>query len=216
MHWRRLLSPLLLTALLLGVGPEEVRAQDDPTASVAPGTGALEVDLAPVLQDGALRTALHSGLPVRIEVRVELWRDGFFDQQDQGGVWRASVIHDAVAQSYEVAVGDAAPDTLATLEAVSRFLGSAFELDVRPRRPGRYYYLAEVQMETLSLSDLEELRRWLQGDLGAVVRGDRPPETAVTRGLRRIMVRALGLPARRERLRTDTFAWPTEGEGPGG
>ena len=194
---------LLWVALPGGLGAQDV----EPSASVDPETGALVLDLGAVLQDRGLRGALHSGLPVRIEVRVELWKDGFFDQQEQGGTWRASVIHDAVTQSYEFTVGDDGPVSIPSLDAVGELLQSAFDLEVGPSSSGRYYYLAEVQMETLSLSDLEELRRWLQGDLGAVVRGDRSPETAVTRGLRRIMVRALGLPARRERLRTDTFTW---------
>jgi len=194
---------LLWVALPGGLGAQDV----EPSASVDPETGALVLDLGAVLQDRGLRGALHSGLPVRIEVRVELWKDGFFDQQEQGGTWRASVIHDAVTQSYEFTVGDDGPVPIPSLDAVGELLQSAFDLEVGPSSSGRYYYLAEVQMETLSLSDLEELRRWLQGDLGAVVRGDRSPETAVTRGLRRIMVRALRLPARRERLRTDTFTW---------
>jgi hypothetical protein len=199
---------LVLLGLLWVALPGRVRAQDvEPSASVDPETGALVLDLGAVLQDRGLRGALHSGLPVRIEVRVELWKDGFFDQQEQGGTWRASVIHDAVTQSYEFTAGDGGPVSMPSLDAVGELLQSAFDLEVGPSSSGRYYYLAEVQMETLSLSDLEELRRWLQGDLGAVVRGDRSPETAVTRGLRRIMVRALGLPARRERLRTDTFTW---------
>jgi hypothetical protein len=207
----RLTFPVLLVlGLLSAARPGVVCAQSEPSAAVNPETGALEVDLGTVLEDRSLRGALHSGLPVRIEVRVELWKDGFFDQQEQGGVWRASVIHDVVTQTYEFAVGNRDPVALSSLEAVGRLLQSAFDLEVGPTNSGRYYYLAEVQMETLSLSDLEELRRWLQGDLGAVVRGDRPPETAVTRGLRRIMVRALGLPARRERLRTATFSWPME------
>jgi hypothetical protein len=201
-----------LAGLAVASFPVRGAAQEDPSASVDRETGELELELGVVLEDRNLRGALHSGLPLRIEIRVELWKDGFFDQQARDAVWRASVIHDAVSQSYELAVGDTEPRVLGSLDEVAQVLDSAFVLEIRPREPGRYYYLAELEMETLSLSDLEELRRWLQGDLGAVVRGERPPETAVTRGLRRIMVRALGLPARRERLRTETFAWPAEGE----
>lgn len=210
------LLPLLflLPVLLPAVFPAAVTAQDgEPAARVDRATGRLDLDLAPFFRDEGLRRALHSGLPVRMEVRVELWRDGFFDQQDGGGSWRASVIHDPVSGSYDVTVADSIPRTFATLEDAGASLETAFDLDVRPRGPGRYYYLAEVELETLSLSDLEELARWLQGDLGPVVSGDRPAETAMTKGLRRLMVRALGLPARRDRLRTSTFSWPAEGGG---
>jgi len=178
---------------------------------VDPGTGTLEVAVARYLADEGLRRALHSGLPVRMEVRVELWKDGFFDQQSAGGSWRASILYDPVTRSYEVAVGDAPLEVFPELDAAGDALEASFAPDIRPREPGRYYYLAEVELQTLSLSDLEELGRWLQGDLGPAVTGERPPETAVTRGLRRLMVRALRLPARRERLRTDAFDWPREG-----
>lgn len=210
------LLPLLTFILVLcpAVLPAGARAQDgEPAARVDPSTGRLELDLALFFRDEGLRRALHSGLPVRMEVRVELWRDGFFDRQDGGGSWRVSVIHDPVSGSYDVTLTDSLPETFGSLEEAGVALEAAFDLDVRPRIPGRYYFLAEVELETLSLSDLEELARWLQGDLGPVVSGDRPAETAMSKGLRRIMVRALGLPARRDRLRTSTFSWPGEGGG---
>lgn len=214
---RTLALPVLLAlASLWPAAAIPLAGQDQrPRATVDQTTGELHLELGAILEDGGLRRALHSGLPVRVEVTVELWRDGFFDQQESGGVWRASILHDPVTRSYEFQTMDGPPESLPTLDRVALALGSAFRSEVRPRRPGRYYYLAEVEMQTLSLSDLEELRRWLQGDLGAVVQGERSPETAVARGLRRIMVRALGLPARRERLRTGTFEWGGEEE-PGG
>ena len=200
---------LLFLGLTLAGWPTSLPAQDpEPSARVDPATGGLALELAAVLDDGGLRRALHSGLPIRIEVSVELWRDGFFDQQEAGGTWRASVLHDAVTQTYEFQIEDQEPVALPDLDRVAQELQAGFQSEVRPRRPGRYYYLAEVGMQTLSLSDLEELGRWLQGDLGPVVEGQEPAETAVARGLRRVMVRALGLPARREKLRTPTFEWP--------
>lgn len=213
MHRR---SALLLALVLLAPLPRDARGQDtgDP-ARVDPATGALDVDVARFLSDDGLRRALHSGLPVRMEVRVELWKDGFFDQQAGAGTWRASVLYDPVTRSYEVMVGDGEPEVFPNLVESGAALEAAFGLDVRPGSPGRYYFLAEVEMQTLSLSDLEELGRWLQGDVGPVVSGDRPPETAVTKGLRRLMVRALRLPARRERLRTRTFDWPPGSGGSG-
>ena len=78
-------------------------------------------------------------------------------------------------------------------------------LKLEPAGPGRYSALVVVEMETLSLSDLEELQRWLRGDLAPAVAGEEDVEGAVARGVRRLFVRALGLPAQRLRLRTPTF-----------
>jgi hypothetical protein len=64
-----------------------------------------------------------------------------------------------------------------------------------------------MEVETLSLSDLEELRHWLQGDLGPAMDRNNELGSALGRGLRRILVRALGLPMQRFEARTQVFAW---------
>ncbi len=204
----RRLGPAVFAAVLSGILAVSAHGQEEPEARVDPTTGALSLQLTPLLDDGGLRRALHSGLPIRVEVSVELWRDGFFDHQEAGGTWGASIIHDAVTESYEFQVAGEDPISLPSMARVAEALQAGFRSTVRPTREGRYYYLAEVEMQTLSLSDLEELQRWLQGDLGPAVQGERSPESAVGRGLRRILVRALRLPAGRARLRTATFDWP--------
>ena len=78
-------------------------------------------------------------------------------------------------------------------------------MTVEPTRPGRYYYLGKVEVETLSLSDLEELQRWLRGDLAPAVAGDEEIGSAVGRGVGRVFVRILGLHARRFKVRTPKF-----------
>jgi hypothetical protein len=74
-----------------------------------------------------------------------------------------------------------------------------------PTRAGRYYYLAHLEIETLSLSDLEELERWLQGELGPAVGGGRSLTGAVGEGAKRLLIRLLGLPTRRVEARSDRF-----------
>jgi hypothetical protein len=151
--------------------------------------------------------ALHSGLPLRIRVETELWRDRFFDSQEGVVEWRASVTYDPLERRYQVTAAEspAVDLAVATLEEVRVQLGQSLPITVRPGTPGRYYYLTTVELETLSLSDLEELERWLQGELAPVVREEQDMESAVGRGLKRFFVRALGLPALRFRTRTDTF-----------
>lgn len=172
---------------------------------VAPGSGALEMELGDLFDDGRLRQAIHRGLPLRVAVTAELWRDRFFDTEEESAEWRASVLWDPVAERYRVGVGADEPVDAASLDAVSAVLQERFSLPIRPGEDGRYYYLATIEMETLSLSDLEELQRWLGGELAPAVRGEGDVDGAVSRGMRRLLVRALGLPTRRLRLRSPTF-----------
>jgi hypothetical protein len=67
---------------------------------------------------------------------------------------------------------------------------------MKPTRAGRYYYTAALRIETLSVSDLAELERWLQGELGPAVSGDRSIPGAVVEGAKRLMIRVLGLPTK--------------------
>jgi hypothetical protein len=202
-----------LCALALTIpGPAAGQNGEETYISVVPGSGAVEVDLGSLLGDRALEAAVYDGLPLRIRVDAELWRDGFFDSEEGSEEWRASILYDAVTLDYEVQVRDGETQRFTSLEAARVHLQTAFELDLRPRRPGRYYYLAIVELETLSLSDLDELRRWLDGELRPAVGGETDVDGAVTRGVRRLFVRALGLPTRRLRLRTEAFTF--EGDPP--
>jgi len=214
---RRALTGVLVAAAC-GPGASAAVAQapepSDPEIRFDAGAARLAIDLGDMLLDGGLRRALEQGLPLRIRVTSELWRDGFFDRQEGEVEWGASVILDPVAREYEVAVAGVGPVArVVTLAEATRLLEQAFDVTLRPGRNARYYYLAELEIETLSLSDLEELRRWLGGDVASAVRGDEEVENAIASGVRRVFVRALGLPARRERLRTPTFDWNREPAG---
>jgi len=209
---RRLL-PAVLALLFCGAwtGVAVAQQNDDPRpprVTFDTDRTRLLLGFGDLLLDGGLRRALEQGLPLRIRVAVELWRDGFFDRQEGDAEWGASVVLDPVAREYEVAVaGEGVIGRWVTLSEVTEVLEDEFEVRLGPQRDARYYYLAELEVEALSLSDLDELRRWLGGDVASAVRGDDEVENVVASGVRRIFVRALGLPARRERLRTPTFEW---------
>lgn len=202
---------LVLLLLLFVAGPLAGQSEAV-SARVDPDTGGLFVDLSGLLGDEGLREALHSGLPLRIEIDAELWRDGFFDSQEGGATWRASVIHDPVRRIYEVEIQGRPPRRVQTIGEAERFMADNFQMALRPQRQARYYYLATVEIQTLSATDLEELRRWLRGDVApAVSRGEGRVEGAVASGVRRMVVRALGLPTLRRRLRTPQFTWGDSG-----
>jgi hypothetical protein len=62
-----------------------------------------------------------------------------------------------------------------------------------------------LDVQTLSVTDLDEVSRWLRGEVRPAFRGDRNPGTAFTRGLRSLTTRLLGGEQRGYTARTDTF-----------
>ena len=176
--------------------------------SADPEDGSLEMRFGNLFDDEGLVRALHSGLPLRLQVKVELWKDGFFDSQRGKGEWRASVLFDPLGRRYRVSIGGGSATEISadTLPEVARAIQDAFALSLRPFEAGRYYYLGQVEVETLSLSDLDELQRWLHGDLSAAAAEERVG-SAVGRGMHRVLVRMLGIPTRRYRVRTEPFTF---------
>ena len=169
--------------------------------------GSLEIRMGDLFHDPGLVSALESGLPLRILVKAELWKDGFFDSQRGGAEWRATVVYDPLERAYRVATGveGSAELSVDSLPAAAEALRAGFSLPLRPFEEGRYYYMGQIQVETLSLTDLGELQRWLHGDLAPAVRGERSTGSAVGRGVQRVLVRMLGIPARQFRVRTEHF-----------
>jgi len=192
---------LFLTLSLLGFPASSLRAQEtEPLRfDIVPGTGAASVEMGNLFSDEALVETVRSGLPLRIRVRIQLWKDGFFDNQKDQHEWRASILFDPLTRRYRVQSSErtGAEVEVNTLEEAQAALQLTLDIPIEPKESGKYYYVAIVEMETLSLSDLEELQRWLQGDLAPVVAGEGDVEGALAKGARRVLVRMLGLPAER-------------------
>ncbi len=215
-------SALLLSGLLLFAGPllpvGPLRAQENPPLelSVAPDrTGMLSFGLGDVLGERSIREALEAGLPLRIAVTVELWEDRFFDSQAGREDWRATVLHDPLSGVYRLRTsGPRGVDvTLESLDETRVTLQRTIRLPLRPGEAGRYYYTGTLEVQTFSASDLEELQRWLRGDLAPAVAGEGGVDDALGEGARRLFVRLLGLPARKYRTRTPTFEYRPPSEG---
>lgn len=180
-----------------------------PLGVEVPGaTGRPRVTLGPVLAGEGVRASLESGLPVRIRIVTELWRVRTFDALEGRHEWRATVRLDPLTSRFLVETSGGETLDVASAEEARGALQARLAPPLRPGREGRFYYLARIEVETLSLSDLEELRRWLRGDMGAAVGGQENVGSALGRGFRRLLVRALGLPVQRYETRTPTFDGP--------
>jgi hypothetical protein len=186
---------------------QEVQGDPGLRLIATPTDGSVRVVFDNLLGGGALQRSLEGGLPVRIRLVVELWRDRFFDAQEGRIEWRATVRHDPLTESFRVESEAGLLRYVDSLAEAGRLLESWVIVPLRPPVSGRYYYLARVEIETLALSDLEELRRWLQGDLAPSMEGGEKVGSAVGRGVRRIFVRALGLPTQRIEARSAAFNW---------
>lgn len=205
----RLGAGLILTLVLLGSQASSLAAQDEAPVrfDILEASGEAVIVVGGMLEDPGLLEAIHGGFPLRIRIRIQLWKEGFFDDLKGTFEWRASVLFDPLTRRYRVQTGadDGAIHEVNTLDEARDALQLDLEVPLRPRERGRYYYEAEIELQTLSLSDFEELQRWLQGELGPAVTGEEDVGGAMARGVRRLLVRMLGLPARRFQVRSPTF-----------
>lgn len=158
-----------------------------------------------LLSDADLGKALDSGLPLRFHLRVELWEKRLFDRLVDSHERYLSLEQDPIDRHYRLDTGRGERG-FATIAQAEAAVQAALRPAIRPTASsGRFYYLASLQIETLSLSDLDELRRWLRGEAGPAVQGDRSPERALETGIRRVLVRVIGIPAHRYDARSATF-----------
>jgi len=219
-HFRR--RPIrwaLVVGIMLAAGVGSARAQAAGTVrltvrlatdSLRSGTRAPVVRSENLLGDGRWLDALRSGLPVRLHYTVGVWRSrgGWFDAFERQAEWDVVLHHEPLLDQYTVLTlvgGRARERRYATIDALSAALAFAYKVSVQPNQTGRYYYTASLEISTLSDSDLDELQRFLEGDLGDVAQGKEGVGDALGRGATRFLLRLAGLPTLRLEVRSQTF-----------
>lgn len=162
-----------------------------------------------VLDRRDLEEAARAGVPIRLRVRAELWRDGWLDDLAASETFSAVIVFDPLEQRFLVRgrSPDAPVRAFGTYVEARAAIEGDYPLQIRPMRSGRYYYLGTLDVETLSASDLEELERWLQGELQPAVGGG-SVGSALGSGARRLVIRLLKLPARHLETRSARFRIP--------
>jgi Domain of unknown function (DUF4390) len=210
--------PRVILATLLFAVP--AAAQGGPKLEIAlPSRDALategpRVRAVNVLSEPTVRDLLNSGFPARLHFRVELWSSGgLFNAMRESAEWDVVVSYDALGKRYRlVRLNDG--HVVSSLQFVN--FGAALTEAERPYRVpisarhqrDRQYYNAILDVETMSLGDLDELQHWLHGELQPAVRGQRNPGTAIGRGLRELFARLLGADRRSLEIRSRTFQVP--------
>ena len=211
------LTALLLAALTAFGAAPHGPAQSAPRLEIAlpePGRRAGEppaVRSVHVLSDRRTRDLLHHGFPARLHYRLELWSTaGWINDLLDRVDWDVIVRFTPLDQRYTAAWirGDQVTPlgTFAQLADVEAVLERPFRPPMRaPTGRDRVYYALALDVEMLSVNDLDEVERWLRGELRPAVRGERNPGTAITRGLRSLVVGLLGRENRHYEVRSRTF-----------
>ncbi len=187
--------------LRLTLPPADARASRGPT-----------VQSEFVFTDPRVADLLRNGFPARLHYRVELWSTaGWFNSLRQSVEWDVIVRYSSLEQRYLVArVG---PDDEVTqlgayeaLRDVERVVSRPQDAPIAPgRRREELYYVAALDVEMISVSDLDEVERWLRGELRPAVRGEQNAGTAITRGMRTLFVKMLGGASRHYEAATGRF-----------
>jgi len=206
---------LLRFALLLGtlaLGARSVAAQNaslSVTHDAANGHRGV-IKLGDALADHELEDAVRSGLPIRISYRIELWKDAFIDEPLGAEEWTTVLTFDPLGELYVVRTRANSPSArvFTDYRAARASIETPVVTSLRPVGKGKYYYAGVVDIETLSLTDLDELEHWLKGELQPAVSGERSLPGALGQGARRLLMRVLSLPERRFEARSERFRIP--------
>ncbi len=209
---------LLLAALTLPSAPS-LAAQGAPgvrlsvalVPDAARKAGQLpEARVTGLLEDDRWTSALLSGLPLRLQYRLELWRErgSWFDAAVRSVVWDVVVRREPLLDQYEVTtvlLGRTRQQRYPDLATLGTALGVAYRIAVRATDKGEYYYVATLSVSTLSDADLDEMDRVLRGETGAATDDGGSIGDAVGRSARRLLLRVAGLPIMRVEGRSQAF-----------
>jgi hypothetical protein len=213
---------LLLAALALGLAGSRLSAQDgriqlrielpsSPQIMLSAGPSVVSGNL---LGDGDTRELLRNGFPAKLHYRLELWREsGWFDDRESTTEWDVFVHFDPASEMYKAVRTHGKQfenfGEFASLTSTEAVLSRPYNVPLRPRRRNaRYYYALTIDVEAMSVGDLDELQRWLKGELTPAVRGKNNPAAALKSGVGTLLTRVLGGEKRQYVRRSPTFRAP--------
>jgi hypothetical protein len=167
-----------------------------------------------LLADGKFVDLMRSGFPLRLHYRLELWRDrsGWFDRFVTGVEWDAVARHDPLADEFILIGYGGTVKRFDTTDDLDSALDVPYRATLDAGGGGRFYFLAHLDVTTLNDTDLEELTRWLKGDVTPAVSGQENLGQALAHGAQRALVRIAGLPTMTLEGRSDDFS--VGGQGP--
>jgi hypothetical protein len=183
-------------------------AAQSPTLTVTLQSNVPRVRSTGLLADGKFVGLMRSGFPLRLHYRLELWkvRSSWFDQFVREVAWDAVARNDPLADDFVLIRQGGTISRYTTPEELAAALDIPYVVTMRPSSDGgRYYFIARLEVTTLNDTDLQELSRWLSGDVGPAVSGGENFGDALARGAQRVLVRLAGLPRQQLEARSPTI-----------
>ena len=193
---------LLLAVVLVGVAPAaaaQARARVEVTRDTVSNDPIVRVRN--LLREAQWREALESAFTLRLQWRVDLWRQRtIFPANERSVSYEVIVQPDPLLQQYRLITRVPGRPPIESRYATFESLLLAMDLPQQlgrqgPTRPGDWYYTATLRVSTLTDEELEELQAFVGG-------GDRgSPGSAITRAL----VRLVALPTTTLEARSERF-----------
>jgi hypothetical protein len=183
-------------------------AAQEPALSVMHDVDVARVQATHLLDDGRFVDLMRSGFPLRLHFRLELWRvrSTWFDRYITGVEWDAVARHDPLAEEFILIRTGGRVTRYNTTEDLAAALAVPYRVAIDPRGNGRFYLVGRLEVTTLNDTDLEELTRWLRGDVTPAVSGRQSFGDALAHGAQRALVRIAGLPTLTLEGRSENFA----------
>jgi hypothetical protein len=199
----------LLWGAVVGLLLASRAAAQSPTLTVTLQSNVPRVRSTGLLADGKFVGLMRSGFPLRLHYRLELWRvrSSWFDQFVREVAWDAVARNDPLADDFVLIRQGGTVSRYTTPEELAAALDIPYVVTLRPTGSGggRYYFIARLEVTTLNDTDLQELSRWLSGDVGPAVSGGENFGDALARGAQRVLVRLAGLPRQQLEARSPTI-----------
>lgn len=195
-----------------------LHAQRHPVVEVhapAPAMAMLEgpvVTARDMLAGSRIRELLAAGFPAQFHFQVELWSQGRWTNDiERRAEYDVKVRYIPLDKVYEVVqMTDGRALSLgrfARVEDAEAAIARPTRAAVTARRISRrQYYQVTLGVEVLSLRDLDEVDRWLRGEIEPAFNGN--AGTVVTRGLKTLVARVLGGEKREYEAHTEPFQLP--------
>ena len=198
----------LAVLALLGAAAVSPAGGQSPALTVILQSGIPRIQATALLADGQFVSLMRSGFPLRLHYRLELWRSrsGWFDQFVSDFPWDAVARHDPLADDFVLIRSESGRlARYGTADDLERAIEIPYRVTLKPTGTGNFYYVCRLEVTTLNDTDLEELTRWLKGDAGPALSSGGDVGDALSRGVRRIVVRIAGLPRLTLEARSETL-----------